>query len=319
MFDGICRFVIHKHIPRKQLVVKNGDAAEEAFIVAKGAIDVEIGNGIVVFNFKPGDFFGDYGLQEDGAKRTADCRARTEVDVICIPRQTYIKYMMKFMYGNRDLKKKFFGQKLAFAIYPTKPEFDDASFAEQMNWMVAKSFNKGEIIGKQGHPSKKIFWVANGFVRVLKTITVEGEALVCDVGHYRQGQAFGANYTSINETNVHTWAADGPTTLYMISRADFQRMFGLDVVKMYTMTTNMLDCPVRELRKSLKNQRIWNDYKKSVVDLVTRGGRTEWLKMPENKMNRGASEILCASAQRNNNFELLENDLSYEPNANENK
>lgn len=298
MFDGICRHIIHKHFPRKELVAKKGDVAEEAFIVANGIIQVEIKNGLVVHQYNPGDFFGDYGLQKESAVRTADCRARTDVDVICIPKQIFIKYMLNYMYGNQELKKKFFVKELLFPIFPKKPKNEE--FTEQMNWMVAaveiysydvfillytygglQSYNKGNVIGLQGHPSKKIFWVANGRIRVLKTITIEGQTKVCDVGYYRKGQAFGANYSSINETNVHTWIADGPTTLYTIKRGDFQRFFGHEMVKMYKESTNMLECPVREIRGCLRNQKKWNEYKKQVINAVMHGARTDGIELPK--------------------------------------
>lgn len=297
-FEGICRNIIHRHIPRKGLVVEKGEMAKEAYIVATGSIDVEVGNGIVVFQFKPGDIFGDYGLQKDDAKRTADCRARTNVDVIAVPRKTYIKFMMLHMYGNKDLKKEFFTKKLCFSIYPTVPDFECKAFTEQMNWMVCKSFKKGDVIGLQGHPSKKIYFVAAGIIRVLKTVSIEGTPTVCEVGHYRKGQAFGATYTSINETNVHTWCADIDSTLYVINRADFQRLFGQESVAMYKATTNIVNCEDRELRQGLKHQRYWKSYKKELLDTVKCGANTQWLVAPKRAELYGETAIVIHSAQR---------------------
>lgn len=297
-FDGICRSIIHRHIPRGKLVVKNGDSATEAYIVATGGIDVELPNGLVVFNFKPGDFFGDYGLQNTDAKRTADCRARTDVDVIAVPRITYIKYMMNHMYGNRNLKKKFFSKQLHYPIYPKLPDFDDKIFTEQMNWMVCKSYKKGDVIGLQGHPSKKLYFVVAGVIRVFKTIMFQGRAVICNVGYYRKGQAFGATYTSINETNVHSWIADTNITLYMVNRADFQRQFGKQCVNLYVKYTNIHSCHDRQLRLGLKHKKLWNQYKEQVIDSTLIDKAPKWLIAPKHESEKPKREILLSSASR---------------------
>ena len=302
-FEGICRNIIHRGVGRKELVCKKGDAALEAYIVATGSIDVELDFGqgpVVVVSFNPGDFFGDYGLQKDDAKRTADCRARTDVGVIAVPRKTYIKFMMLHMHGNRDLKKEFFLKKLCLPIFATPPKFDAKDFTEQMDFMVCKSFKKGDLIGLQGHPSKKIHFVVQGTVRVLKTISIEGVPTVCEVGRYRKGQSFGARYTSISETNVHTWCADNDITLYVISRNEFQKLFGQTSVALYKSTTNIIDCCDRELRLGLKHQRKWAQYKRDLVEIVKCGGRTEWLAIPMRAEQYGYAEVLVTSSQRSN-------------------
>lgn len=291
--DYICRHIRRKRVPKSELVVKKGDSATECYIVASGQIDVEVRipdkkhpgrmTTIVVFHFKPGDFFGDYGLQEASATRTADCRAKSDCEVLSIPKSVYCKYMLQHMYGNRDLKKEFFIKRLLSPLYPPKfleivtndnhekfAEYDK-KLTEQMNWMVCKSFTKGSVIGLQGHPSRAVFFVVQGIVRCLKTIFVNGKPVILEIGKYQKGQSFGAQFTQIEEKNVHSWVAEGPVTLYTIGKSDFQKLFRTVCVGLYKNGTNQLQVSQGYLRKTLKQQADWAHYKKKLIQEKNEG------------------------------------------------
>lgn len=291
--DHICRHVRRKRVPKSELVAKKGDSATECFIVASGQIDVEVQvpdkknpgqlTTIVVFHFKPGDFFGDYGLQEASASRTADCRAKTDCEILSIPKSVYCKHMLHYMHGNRDLKKEYFIKKLTAPLYPSKfleivtndshDKFSqyDKQLTEQMNWMVCKSFKKGSVIGLQGHPSRSLFFVVQGLVRCLKTVFVNGKPLILEIGKYQKGQAFGSQFSQIEEKNVHTWVAEGPVTLYTIGKSDFQKLFRTVCVTLYKNATNQLEVSPGYLRKALKQQADWSQYKKKLIQEKNEG------------------------------------------------
>ena len=301
-FNSICRSLTHQRLKRGDILCKKGDDADGAYVVATGSVNVEV-NGNVVATFKAGDFFGDYGLQNKDAKRTADCRAGSVVDIISIPRRIYKHYMLDHLHHNRDMKKKYFLRKLCAPIYPrtATPKFTDEKFTKQMDWMICKSFKKGDIIGKQGHPCKKLYFIISGVVRVLRSIMHNAKVTVCDVGYYRKGQWFGTMYSGVYERNVHTWIADQTVTVYMINRADFLRLFGRDSVELYKKFANTLLSEDRELKQEFRTQKLWKIYKKQLMDSVSTGELDpKWLHPPKHQANQCKDGILVDFALRMN-------------------
>lgn len=84
----ILRFLEHCHkktFPAKQVIIKEGEQAQDLFYIISGSVTVIIedhkGREIVLAYLNAGDFFGELGLFDDQHKRTAFVRAKTKCEI----------------------------------------------------------------------------------------------------------------------------------------------------------------------------------------------------------------------------------------------
>ena len=84
----ISRFLEHCHkktFPAKQVIIKEGDLANDLFYIINGSVTVVIedhkGREIVLAYLNTGDFFGELGLFDEQHKRTAFVRAKTKCEI----------------------------------------------------------------------------------------------------------------------------------------------------------------------------------------------------------------------------------------------
>ena len=85
---SIDRFLTHCHrrrYPSKSLIIYEGDAPDVLYHIIEGSVTVfiedEDGREIVLAYLNPGDFFGEMGLFDEEAGRSAWIRAKTECEV----------------------------------------------------------------------------------------------------------------------------------------------------------------------------------------------------------------------------------------------
>ena len=86
--QSVATFLTHCHrrrFPPKAAIIRQGDPAGELYFIIDGSVTVLLeddkGHEIVLAYLNPGDFFGEIGLFNADANRTALVRARTECDI----------------------------------------------------------------------------------------------------------------------------------------------------------------------------------------------------------------------------------------------
>jgi CRP/FNR family cyclic AMP-dependent transcriptional regulator len=86
--DSIQELLPHCHrrrFPAKAAIIRQGDPAGELYYIIGGSVTVLLeddkGHEIVLAYLNPGDFFGEIGLFNEDANRTALVRARTECEI----------------------------------------------------------------------------------------------------------------------------------------------------------------------------------------------------------------------------------------------
>ena len=86
--ESIARFLTHCHkrqFPSKAAIIRQGDPAGELYFIISGSVTVLLeddkGHEIVLAYLNPGDFFGEIGLFNEDANRTALVRARAESEI----------------------------------------------------------------------------------------------------------------------------------------------------------------------------------------------------------------------------------------------
>ncbi len=86
--QSISQFLAHCHrrqFPAKAAIIRQGDPAGELFFIISGSVTVLLeddkGHEIVLAYLNPGDFFGEIGLFNEDANRTALVRARAKCEI----------------------------------------------------------------------------------------------------------------------------------------------------------------------------------------------------------------------------------------------
>jgi CRP/FNR family cyclic AMP-dependent transcriptional regulator len=86
--QSVATFLTHCHrrqFPSKAAIIRQGDPAEELYFIISGSVTVLLeddkGHEIVLAYLNPGDFFGEIGLFNADANRTALVRARAECEI----------------------------------------------------------------------------------------------------------------------------------------------------------------------------------------------------------------------------------------------
>lgn len=86
--QSIDKLLMHCHrrvFPSKAAIIRQGDPAGELYYITRGSVTVLIeddkGHEIVLAYLNPGDFFGEIGLFNEDASRTALVRARGECEI----------------------------------------------------------------------------------------------------------------------------------------------------------------------------------------------------------------------------------------------
>src|SRR5919108_3529167 len=85
------RFLESRHPKRfeaKSRIIQQGDVADKLFYILKGSVRVLLqlqrGHELVLAYLNPGEFFGELGLFNQPAKRSASVYARTTCEIACI-------------------------------------------------------------------------------------------------------------------------------------------------------------------------------------------------------------------------------------------
>ncbi len=74
-------------VPAGQVLAQAGDVVEGMFVVLDGAVVVERGE--LHLDIGPGDFFGDLALLVPDSPRIARVRAKSDAQVLAVPRDTF--------------------------------------------------------------------------------------------------------------------------------------------------------------------------------------------------------------------------------------
>ena len=86
--QSIDKLLMHCHrraFPSKAAIIRQADSAGELYYITRGSVTVLLeddkGHEIVLAYLNPGDFFGEIGLFNEDASRTALVRARGECEI----------------------------------------------------------------------------------------------------------------------------------------------------------------------------------------------------------------------------------------------
>ncbi|MDA0838351.1 MAG: cyclic nucleotide-binding domain-containing protein [Planctomycetota bacterium] len=220
----IARIVNSKTYKIGELIIKQDDPGNEAYVIQSGRVEVvvedETGDYHVVASLSAGDFFGELALLED-MPRSANVRAVAETHVLVLERPIFDKFVQRAG-GARD--------KLANAIralrviqrMPLFEEFGAGEMATVASKFQLERYLAGERIIQQGELGDKFYIIQDGMAEVLVT----GEEQEEKIRTLRPGEYFGEIALLQNIPRTASVQASGPLILFSLAKPDFLDALG---------------------------------------------------------------------------------------------
>lgn len=153
---------------RKEDIVRQGEEGKEFFIILEGEVGVfkeDDGREIQLATLKPRDSFGEITLLY-GIKRTATCRALSDVKTLVISQWLFSKFLPKFKGGERIENTLRISESMR-----RNPFFQELS-GKTMSKIIMSSeeveFSEGEVILREGEFPEEIWLIREGEAEVLK-------------------------------------------------------------------------------------------------------------------------------------------------------
>jgi len=208
------------------LIIREGDTAEEFFIILEG--DVEVVKDlhlpqeerIVVSRLGPGDYFGEIGLLR-GIKRTASVRAITVVTVLVLDRETFITIVSECDLVSVQIADMVRRRVMAIRLAETLPQLSPQQAARYLPNFKLMSYRPGEVIVRQGDPADMFYIITLGHAEVLNH-RPGGEDLV--LGQLGTGEWFGEMGLILGRPRTATVRATSDVEVMGLDRKNFQEL-----------------------------------------------------------------------------------------------
>jgi CRP/FNR family cyclic AMP-dependent transcriptional regulator len=104
----VARAADEVHIPAGRLIVHEGRAGHECFVILRGEAEVSR-DGQVIAKFGPGDHFGELALL-DGGPRTASVTATTDLDLLVLGQREFLALLEEVPGLSRKMMATLAGQ-----------------------------------------------------------------------------------------------------------------------------------------------------------------------------------------------------------------
>lgn len=146
-----------------EVVFERNDYTQTFFSVISGAVEIEIParGGIQVSS---GQYFGEMGLLS-GRRRTATVRVKDAGLLLETPRNQILKLISSVESVKRAIDEKFVRNALQTSIFP---EVDPKFLAVVAAKAKTKTFNKGEVLFKEGEAGDVLYVIRKGSVKVAR-------------------------------------------------------------------------------------------------------------------------------------------------------
>jgi CRP-like cAMP-binding protein/cytochrome P450 len=208
------------------LIIREGETAEEFFIVLDGEVEVMTGlqlpqeKQIVVARLGPGDYFGEIGLLR-GIKRTASVRAVTVVTVLVLDRETFITIVSEGDLVSAQIADIVRRRVMATRLAETLPRLSPQQVARYLPNFKLTSYKPGEVIVRQGDPADMFYIITMGSAEVVNH-RPGGEDLV--LGQLDTGEWFGEMGLILGRPRTATVRATSDVEVMGLDRKNFQEL-----------------------------------------------------------------------------------------------
>ncbi|XP_032309961.1 cAMP-dependent protein kinase type I regulatory subunit isoform X2 [Drosophila ananassae] len=204
-------------------IIQQGDEGDNFYVIDVGEVDVFV-NSELVTTISEGGSFGELALIY-GTPRAATVRAKTDVKLWGIDRDSYRRILMGSTIRKRKMYEEFLSR---VSILESLDKWERLTVADSLETC---SFEDGETIVKQGAAGDDFYIILEGCAVVLQQRS-EGEE-PAEVGRLGSSDYFGEIALLLDRPRAATVVARGPLKCVKLDRARFERVLGpcADILK----------------------------------------------------------------------------------------
>ncbi|XP_013775542.1 cAMP-dependent protein kinase regulatory subunit-like isoform X1 [Limulus polyphemus] len=206
-----------------EVIIHQGDEGDNFYVIDQGEVEVFV-NGQMVTTIGEAGSFGELALIY-GTPRAATVKAKTNVKLWAIDRDTYRRILMGSTIRKRKMYEEFLSK---VSILESLDKWERLTVADALEPV---QFNDGEVIVEQGQPGDDFFIIEEGTAVVLQRRS-ENEPQV-EVGNLGSSDYFGEIALLLDRPRAATVKAKGPLKCVKLDRARFERVLGpcADILK----------------------------------------------------------------------------------------
>ncbi|XP_023692725.1 cAMP-dependent protein kinase type I-alpha regulatory subunit [Paramormyrops kingsleyae] len=199
-----------------ETVIKQGDEGDNFYVIDQGEMDVYV-NGEWVTSIGEGGSFGELALIY-GTPRAATVRAKTDVKLWGIDRDSYRRILMGSTLRKRKMYEEFLSK---VSILESLDKWERLTVADALETV---QFEDGQEIVVQGEPGDEFFIILEGLAAVLQRRS-ENEEFI-EVGKLGPSDYFGEIALLMNRPRAATVVSRGPLKCVKLDRPRFERVLG---------------------------------------------------------------------------------------------
>ncbi|KAF8560717.1 hypothetical protein P879_02415 [Paragonimus westermani] len=177
IFDAM--FPVHRN--PADVIIQQGDEGDNFYIIDQGEVDILINNEYSS-TIGEGGSFGELALIY-GTPRAATVKAKTEVKLWGIDRDSYRRILMGSTIRRRKMYQEF------LCRVPILDNLDQWERLTVADALEPVRFEDGEVVVRQGEPGEDFFIITEGIAKVLQQPSESGDPV--EVGKLRPSDYFG--------------------------------------------------------------------------------------------------------------------------------
>lgn len=206
-----------------EAIIQQGDEGDNFYVIDHGEVEVFVNNDLVT-TIQEGGSFGELALIY-GTPRAATVRAKTDVKLWGIDRDSYRRILMGSTIRKRKMYEEFLSR---VSILESLDKWERLTVADALEPV---SFEDGETIVKQGEAGDDFYIIVEGCAVVLQQKN-ENEELT-EVGRLGPSDYFGEIALLLDRPRAATVVARGPLKCVKLDRHRFERVLGpcADILK----------------------------------------------------------------------------------------
>lgn len=199
-----------------EVIIKQGDEGDNFYIIDSGEVAVYVNNDLVT-NISDGGSFGELALIY-GQLRAATVKAKTDVKLWAIDRDTYRRILMGSTIRKRDMYQEFLSK---VSILESLDKWERFTVADSLEPV---QFEDGQKIVVQGEHGEDFFIIIEGNATVFQQRNDNEEPV--EVGKLGPSDYFGEIALLLDRPRAATVIAKGLLKCVKLDRQRFERVLG---------------------------------------------------------------------------------------------
>lgn len=199
-----------------EVVIQQGDEGDNFYIIDSGEVDIYVNNKLVT-TLGEGASFGELALIY-GTPRAADVRAKTQLKLWAIDRDSYRRILMGSQIKKRRMYEEFLSK---ISILESLDQWERLTVADALEPV---QFDNGQEVVVQGQPGNDFYIIVEGTAAVLQRRTEDEDYTI--VGSLGPSDYFGEIALLLDRPRAATVVAKSQLKCVKLDRPRFERLLG---------------------------------------------------------------------------------------------